>query len=75
MPFSSGFMVQGEITNADTPTVPLGATPSRQISNPPPSSPPFPATTLPVYPGTGTKYAGLHTQWLGYRASKFMDIQ
>jgi len=28
----------------------------------------FPATTLPIYPGLGQapKYAGLHTQWLGY---------
>ena len=52
------FMVQGKITEADTPTIRLGATPSRLISDPPPSSPIFfftpaalPAATLPLYPG------------------------
>jgi len=37
------FMVQGEISEADTPTIWLGATPSGLISNsdPPPSSPHF----------------------------------
>jgi len=68
------FMVQGEISEADIPTIRLGATPSGLISDPPPSSPIFTpdallATTYPIYPGlgvgTGTKYAGLHSQWLG----------
>jgi len=51
------FMVQGQITEADTPTIWLGATPCRLISDPPPSSLPhfmpdaFPAATLPIYPG------------------------
>jgi len=52
-------MVQGKITEADTPTILLGATPSRQITDSPPSSPIFtlnalPATTLPLYPGSGS---------------------
>jgi len=52
------FMVQGEITEADTPTIRLGATPSGLISNPPLSAPIFtldalPVATLPVYPGLG----------------------
>ena len=34
-------MVQGKITEADTPTIQLGATPSRLISDPAPSSPQF----------------------------------
>jgi len=33
------FMVHGKITTADTPTIPLGATPSGLISDPPPLSP------------------------------------
>jgi len=33
------FMVQGKVTEADTPTIWLGVTPSGLISNPPPSSP------------------------------------
>jgi len=66
------FMVQGEISAADTPTVQLGATPSGLISDPPPSSRHFyvgcpschnPPTLSRLW--TGTKYAGLHTQWLG----------
>jgi len=49
-------MVQWEISNANTLTIRLGATPSGIISNSPPSSPTFtpdalPVTTLPVYPG------------------------
>jgi len=65
------FMVQGKITEADTPTIRVGVTPSGLTSDPPPSSPIFmpdalPAATLPLsWLGTGTKYAGLHTQWLG----------
>jgi len=58
-------MVQGEISEADTPTIRLGSTPSTLISDPPSSFPIFtpdalPATTLPIlsWLGTGTKYAG-----------------
>jgi len=52
------FMVQGKITAADIPTIQLGATLSRLISNSPPSLPIFtldalPAATLPLYPGLG----------------------
>jgi len=52
------FMVQRKITEADTLTIQLGATPSRLISDPPLSSPIFtpdalPAATLPLYPGLG----------------------
>ena len=48
--------MQGKITEVDTPTNQLGATPSRLISDPPPSSPIFtpdalPVATLPIYPG------------------------
>jgi len=51
-------MVQAKITEADTPTIRLGATPSGLIRDPPPLSPIFmpnvhPATTLPIYPGLG----------------------
>ena len=50
-------MVPGEISEADTPTIRLGATPSGLISDPPPSFPHFyadalPATALPIYPGS-----------------------
>jgi len=51
--------MQGKITEADTPTIWLGTTPSRLISDPPPSSLPhfmpdtLPAATLPIYPGFG----------------------
>jgi len=50
-------MVQpGEISEADTPTIRMGTTPSGLITDPPPSSPTFtpdatPAATLPIYPG------------------------
>jgi len=50
-------MVQGKITEVDTPTVQLGATRSELISESPPSSPPIfmpdalPAATLAIYPG------------------------
>jgi len=61
-------MVQGNITEADAPTIRL-TTPSELISDPPASTPIFtpdalPAATLPIlsWLGTGTKYAGLHTQ-------------
>jgi len=67
------FMVQGKITEADTPTIRLGATPSRLISDPPPSSRHFsarcPFCRNPPnlsWLGTGTKYVGLHTQWLDF---------
>jgi len=52
-------VVQGKITEADTPTIQMGATPSGPISDPPPTSTPIcmpnalPATTLPLYPGLG----------------------
>jgi len=66
------FMAQGTITEADTPTIPLGATPSGLISDPPPSYPHFyarcPSCLNPPnlsWLGAGTKYAGLHTQWFG----------
>jgi len=56
------FTVQGEISEAHTPTIQLGATPPGVpdwlISDPHPSSPTFtpdfiPAATLPIYPGLG----------------------
>jgi len=52
------FTLQGKITEAETPTIRLGATPSGLISDPPPSSHIFmpdalPAATLPIYPGLG----------------------
>ena len=68
-----GFLVQGKITEADTPTVRLGATPSELISDPPPPSPIFtpdalPVATLPISfcLRQAQKYAGLHTSmaWL-----------
>jgi len=66
-------MVQGNITEAETPTIRLGATPSGLISDPPPSSPHFyakcPSCRNPPtlsWLGTGTKYAGLRIQWRGF---------
>ena len=66
-------MVQGQISEADTPTILLGTTPSGLISNPPPLSPHFCAGCHSCgnppklsWLGTGTTYTGLHTQWLGY---------
>jgi len=49
-------MAQGEISEADIPTIRLGATPSRLISDPPSLSPIFkpdalPVATLPIFPG------------------------
>jgi len=58
-------MVQEKITEADTLTIRVGATPSGLISNPPPSIIHFtpdalPVATLPIYPGLGQaqEYAG-----------------
>ena len=56
--FLLDFMVQGQISEADTPTIWLDATPSGLISNPTPSSPilmpdALSAATLPIYPGLG----------------------
>jgi len=52
------FMVQGRITEAETPTIQPVASPTRLISDPPPPSPIFmldalPAKTLPLYPDLG----------------------
>jgi len=62
------FMVQGKITEADTPTIWLGATPPGLISDAPPSSPHFyagcPSCRNPPnlsWLETGTIYAALHT--------------
>jgi len=62
-------MVQVKVTDADTLTIQLDVIPSGLISDPPPSSPHFYAgCSSCYYPpnlswlGTGTKYAGLHTQ-------------
>ena len=66
------FVVQGEISEADTPTIRLGATPTGLISDPPPSTPIFTPDALLVATlailstlGTGTKCVGLHSQRLG----------
>jgi len=67
------FMVQEEISEADTPTIRLNANPSGLISDQPPSSPilrrmpflPQPALFILAMLWTGTTHAGLHTQWLG----------
>jgi len=65
-------MVQGNIMEADTPTIQLGATPSGLVSDPPPSFPHFyagcPSCRDPptlFWLSTGTKYAGLHMQRRG----------
>ena len=75
------FMVQSKITEADTPTVQLGATPSKLVSDPPPSSPHFnagcpSAPTLPIYPclGQAQEYAGLHTAGAIEQQPKFISI-
>jgi len=51
------FIVQGKITEADTPTIWVGATSSRLNSGPPPSSPHFyagcPTATLLLHLGLG----------------------
>jgi len=69
-------VVQGKITEADTPTIRLGASPSGLMSDPPASSPILytgcpSCCNLPSlsWLGTGTKYAGLLTQWPGYTPS------
>jgi len=65
------FVMQGKITEADTPTIRLGATASGLISDPPPSSSPAGCPSCHNPPtsswlGTGTEFAGLHTQWCGF---------
>jgi len=69
---SSGFYGAGEDTEANAPTIWLDATRSKLSVPPPPSSPPFytgcPSCHISLnlcWLGTGTTYAGLHTQWLG----------
>jgi len=62
-------MVQGETSEAGTPTIHVGATPSGLISNPSPPSPIFmpdavPATTLPIYPGLGRALAYSVADWV-----------
>ena len=70
----------GKYSEADTLTIRLGATPSRLISDPPPSSPilrwtPFlPEPSHLSWLGTGTKYAGLHNQWLGLVAAVVVGL-
>jgi len=48
-------MVQGKITEADTPTIRLGATPNQSVTHLHHSSiftlDALPATTVPLYPG------------------------
>jgi len=66
MPFSSGFMEQGKITNTDTPTVRLGATPSRQISDPPPSSPHFYAGCPSCHNPASLSWDRHNICWLAY---------
>jgi len=65
-------MVQEKITEADTPTIRMGSTPSGLISDPPPSFSHVyarcPSCRNPPslsWLGTGTKYASLLTRWLG----------
>ena len=67
------FWCKMKITQADAPTIRMDCHPSRLIGAPTstistifmPDA--LPDTTLPIYRGhgTGTKYAGLHTRWLG----------
>ena len=69
-------MVEGKTTEVDTPTIPLGATPSRLINDllhhPPIFTPdaflPQPSQFFLAW--DSTKYAGLHTQWLGFGQSQ-----
>jgi len=74
------FVVQGKITEADTPTIRLGATPSGLISDPPPTSPHLyagcPSRINPPnlsWIGIGTKYVGLHTQWHGLPCTNYPE--
>ena len=66
------FIVQGKITEADSPTICLDATLSGLSMPPPPHAIFTPnalsAATLPIHPGLGQALsnAGLHTQWLGF---------
>ena len=73
------FMVHGKISEVGTQTIWLGTTPSRLISDPPshfytrcPSchNPP-----ILSWLGTGTKYTGLHSQWLGYPCDKAVNTK
>jgi len=81
--------VQGKITDEDTLTIHLGATPSGLIRGPPPSSPHFftadalPATTLPLYSALGQAPNVLAcipsgvvcTQWHGSIPSGMVNTQ
>jgi len=56
-------------------TIRLGATPFELISDPPLSSSIFMPDALPAnlsWLGTGIKYAGPVTQWLGYGILKYI---
>jgi len=76
------FMVQGKITEADTPIIREGATASGLIIDTPPSSHHFYATcpschnppTL-LWLVTRKKYAGLHIQWCGYKKIKCIKMK
>jgi len=75
------FMVQREMSEADTLTIQLGIIPSGLISDSPPSSPIFcarcPSCGNPPnlsWLGTGTKYIGLHTKWLVSTVIKMRPI-
>ena len=61
-------MVQGKITEADTLTVPLGATPSELISEPPPSSPHFYAgcPSCRNHPNLSLLGTGTGICWIAY---------
>ena len=70
------FWCKMKITQADAPTVQMDCHPSRLIGAPISAIPTIfmsdalPDTTLTIsWLGTGTKYAGLHTRWLGYTRS------
>jgi len=66
--FLLDFMVQWKITEADTPTIWLGATNQRPTSIIPHFYAGRPSCRWPPalsWFGTGTIYAGLHSQWRG----------
>ena len=74
------FMVQGKITEADTPTIWMGATPSELISDPPPSPPPFlrqipfccnPPNLSWLGTGTGMCWIAYSVVWLRMRYSEW----